>query len=103
MKNMTFDETVKRHKAIEWLLRNDCTFKVLMDVSKQSPFNIVMMLSDWSEWIQAKVEEVSARMEVTEQERTEGYPLPKNDQERHERSKSRMDLAKTIEMNRSNS
>ncbi len=102
MKNMTFDETVKRHKAVEWLLRNDCTFKVLMDVSKQSPFNMVMMLSDWSDWIQAKDEEVSARMEVKEQERTEGYPLPKNDQERYERAKSRMDFAQTIEMNRSN-
>jgi hypothetical protein len=39
MTNMTFDDTVKQHKAVKWLMMNDPTFRVLMDAAKHSPFN----------------------------------------------------------------
>lgn len=90
MTDMTFDDTVKRHKAVEWLMRNDHTFVVLMDTIKQSPFNAVMVMSDWAGWIDSRVEEIAQGMEVTEQERIEGYPLPKDDAERLERAKVRI-------------
>jgi hypothetical protein len=90
MTDMTFDNTVKRHKAVDWLMRNDYTFVVLMDTIKQSPFNAVMVMSDWSGWIESRVEEIAKGMHVTEQERVEGYPLPKVDTERLERALVRM-------------
>jgi hypothetical protein len=90
MTDMTFDETVKRHKAVDWLMRNDHTFVVLVDTIQQSPFNAVTVISDWSGWIESRVEEIAKGMEVTEQERFEGYPLPKDDAERLERARVRI-------------
>ena len=86
---LTFDETVKRHKAVEWLMMNDATFRVLMDSARLSPFNTVAVL-DWSQWIRERVDDVSSRMIVTQQERDEGYPLPNDDAERMRRAHVRM-------------
>ena len=91
MTNMTFDETVKQHKAVEWLMRNDRTFAVLMNTIKQSPYNAVMVMKDRSGWIESRVDEIAKVMEATEQERVEGYPLPKDHAERLERAMVRGD------------
>lgn len=91
---MTFESTVKRHKAVEWLMCNDHTFRVLMDTIKQSPFNAVAVMGDWSLWIMSRVDEISEEMEVTEQERVEGYPLPKDEAERMERAMVRINAGR---------
>lgn len=83
--DMTYDSTVKHHKAVEWLMQNDHVFRVLMDTMKMSPFNAFAVVDEYGNWIRERVAQVAERMEVTEQERAEGYPLPKDEAERARR------------------
>lgn len=76
MNDMTFENVVKRHKATEWLLKNDTAFRVMMDTSMLSVSNAVLVAIEQGDYIRSRVEEIAKQMVVTEQERKEGYPLP---------------------------
>lgn len=75
-KGMTFENTVKRHKATEWLMQNDPAFRAMMDTSMLSVFNAVWVAMEQGDYIRSRVEEIAKQIIVTEQERKEGYPLP---------------------------
>jgi hypothetical protein len=90
MTHMTFDEMVKRQKAVEWLLANDAIVRAAAEHAKTSLVAAILIGAEHGEYFASKIGEVAKRMEVTEQERLEGYPLPKDDAERLKRAKVRM-------------
>jgi hypothetical protein len=82
MTDMTFDDTVKWQKAVEWLLANDAIVRAAAEHAKTSPVAAILIGAKHGEYFASKIEEIAKRMEVTEQERIEGYPLPENEAER---------------------
>ena len=93
--DMTFEAMVRRHKAVEWLMMNDPLFRAAVETAKLSPFNTVWVAMEHGEMFRRRVLEVTPRMQVTEQERLEGYPLPKDEAERMQRARVRMDAIVT--------
>lgn len=88
MTDVTFDETVKRLKAVEWLIENDAVVRAASHKMAESVTSAVLIAADYGEAIKIKVDSVASRMVVTDQERAEGYPLPVDDNERRERLKT---------------
>ncbi len=80
--DLTFDESVKRQKAVEWLLLNDVVVRTAAEHAIRSPVAAIMIAADHGPAFASKIEEVAKRMGVTDQERREGYPLPKSESER---------------------
>lgn len=91
--DLTFEESVKRQKAVEWLLVNDPIVRAAAERSRQSLVAAVLIGAEYGELLAAKTAEVAKRMEVTEQERQEGYPLPETESERIVRAKARANAA----------
>ena len=71
--HITFDQCVRESKAVEWLLRNDSFVKSFATMVHRSPIHSVLCAVDCARSLQRKVLEVAARMEVTEEERRNGY------------------------------
>ena len=88
--DMTYDSVVRHHKAVDWLMANDPVFRVIMSQANLSPFNAFSVIDQFGGTILAKVAEVAGRMEVTQQEREEGYPLPKDEAERERRMRVKL-------------
>lgn len=91
--DFTFDDSVKRQKAVEWLLMHDPIVRAAAEHAKRSPVAAILIGAEHGELLAAKVAEVAKRMTVTDQERREGYPLPENEAERTRRAQVRANAA----------
>lgn len=87
--DLTFDESVKRQKATEWLLENDPVIRAAAEHAKRSSVAAILIAAEIGAVFASEIAEVAQRMEVTDQERREGYPLPHSDHERLERTRRR--------------
>lgn len=85
-----FTEAIKRIKAAEWLLANNVIVRAAVDHARESKIATFLIGAEFGAMFATKLAEVLPRMEVTDQERIEGYPAPKDDAERLERANARM-------------
>jgi hypothetical protein len=86
----TFDEGVKRAKAVHWLLMNDPIVRYAAYAARLGDLAAILMAAEFGSQLETKIAEVAHRMEVTDQERREGYPLPANEAERIKRAEARL-------------
>lgn len=77
MKDITFDESVKIQKAISWLLMNDPVVRHAAEISTSSLESALMISLQHGELIKSRIYEVAEKMEVTDRDRSEGYPPQK--------------------------
>ena len=89
MKNFT--ETVQQRKAIEHLMDNDVLFRAIAyRMSTGTPHEAVWLAVECSTILSGKIKNIVPQMDVNEQEKREGYPLPKDDEERMHREQVRL-------------
>lgn len=69
----TFDESVKRMKAVEWLIMNDPIVRSAYEHAKRSPSLAIIIAADYGALLEAKIVDAMSRVEVTEHDRTRGY------------------------------
>ena len=88
MKNFT--EAVQQHKAIEFLMCNDPLFNsIAYRISTATPDEAVWIAVECGALLRDKVKNTAPQMDVSEQEKREGYPLPKDEEERISREQIR--------------
>ena len=73
--NLTFEDAVKRRKAIEWLSVHDAFVRQAISYAMRSEVNAMVVAADLGATIKEKIDEVAKRMVVTEEERKHGYPV----------------------------
>jgi len=96
MRDMTFDETVKRYKAAEELLQNDALARAIAMAMKRSPAACIVAAAECGEAIAANLDDVAKRMTVSEDERRFGYPLPPDVEERRRRAVLQAELLRNF-------
>ena len=89
MKNFT--ETVQQRKSIEYLINNDVLFRAISyRMSTGTPHEAVWLAVECATILRDKIKNTAPQMDVSEQEKHEGYPLPKDDEERMHREQVRL-------------
>jgi hypothetical protein len=89
-----FTESVQHRKAVEYLAANDVVFRsVAYRMSVSTPEEAVLIAVECAEMLSHKIKITAPQMDVSEQEKREGYPLPKNEAERFSRNRARMAAA----------
>ena len=74
MKNFT--QTVQQHKAIEYLIQNDPTFRsIAYRMANGTPVEAARIALECATWLANKVKDIAPQMDVSEKEKREGYPL----------------------------
>ena len=74
MKNFT--QTVQQHKAIEYLIQNDATFRsIAYRMANGTPIEAAWIALECATCLADKVKDVAPQMDVSEKEKREGYPL----------------------------
>ena len=74
MKNFT--QTVQQHKAIEYLIKNDATFRsIAYRMANGKPVEAAWIALECAAWLADKVKNIAPQMDVSEKEKREGYPL----------------------------
>lgn len=74
--HITFDQCVKDSKAVAWLLKNDESVRYFVKNFQRGPIRAILCAIDCGKYLQRKVIEVSAKMEVTEEDRKHGHSVP---------------------------
>jgi len=82
---LTFDGSVKKQKAIEWLMQNDAIVAGIAQQMRVSPVAGLFTAAEFGKYLTDRVDQVAATMTVTNEERELGYPPPKDDAEREQR------------------
>jgi hypothetical protein len=59
MSNVTFDKSVKRQKAVLWLVRNDPFVSAAYEHVKRSPLASLLMLAEHGELLESKIAEAA--------------------------------------------
>ena len=89
MKN--FVETVQHRKAIEHLIANDVVFRsVAYRMATSTPDESVLIAVECAAMLSEKIKNTAPQMDVSEREKRDGYPLPKDDAERRHREQAKL-------------
>ena len=95
MKNFT--ESVQHRKAIEYLMHTDVLFRlVAYQMATSTPDEAVLVAVECAAMLSDKIKITAPQMNVSDREKREGYPLPKDDAELNSRERA-IALARAME------